>query len=297
MPTIRLWRRWRGFTLIELLVVIAIIAILIGLLLPAVQKVREAAARTQSTNNLKQMTLALHNANDTYQKMPPALGYYPNASFNGSQWGAPAQHATIQYFLLPFIEQAPLSNANNWAWSLDAGPNGWGSERQQVVKTYFAPGDPTVPATGQMSWGNWGASSYAANALVFNGPSQWGNGNANPPVARLGPWFSDGTSNTIAFMEKMAVCPNSAKGWAYENGSCGDQWSPCLMNGTYNITYPQFNVTSVNCSYQNPQGFGSYGLLVSMCDGSVRIVNSGVSNYSWSAALTPQGGEVFDSTW
>jgi prepilin-type N-terminal cleavage/methylation domain-containing protein len=294
MPTIRLWRRWRGFTLIELLVVIAIIAILIGLLLPAVQKVREAAARTQSTNNLKQMTLALHNANDTYQKMPPALGYYPSNGYNGNSWGSPAQHGTIHYFIMPFMEQQPLYNFVGWAWSTNWNNNGFMSH---AVKAYYAPGDPTVPPSGILSWGNYGATSYAANGQVFNGVGSWG-GNSYTAVARLGPWFSDGTSNTIAFMEHMAACPNSAISWGYDGGSCGDQWSPCLAGqGALNGPYPQFNVTGTNCSYNVPQGFGSYGLLVSMCDGSVRIVTTAVSNYSWNIALDPQDGQVFDSTW
>src|SRR5579871_2560235 len=100
--------RHSAFTLIELLVVIAIVAVLVGLLLPAVQKVREAAARAQDANNLKQLALALHSCNDVYHKLPPVYNNFPTTAGGN---GPPAGKGTLQYFLLPYLEQENLYNS------------------------------------------------------------------------------------------------------------------------------------------------------------------------------------------
>jgi prepilin-type N-terminal cleavage/methylation domain-containing protein len=308
--------RKRGFTLIELLVVIAIIAVLIGLLLPAVQKVREAAARMQCSNNLKQISLGTINCADTNQgKLLPSLGTYPNPPgfvYNGE--------GSTFFLLLPYIEQDNLyrlSLAPDWAnngalaYSEYGAGNGTavndesqhGLAPQSVIKTYVCPSDPTYQVGNVGPWQET-VGSYAVNGQVFVA-NRWSSSYGAFPSS-----IGDGTSNTIFFTEKEAQTLGSCPGNIYALGyNYWWDWGPTLGTSAVGaewgsqpvgagVFYPLFHPSPVGQACGNQPSTGhTGGIMVGMGDGSVRLVAQGVSPNTWWSAWTPAGGEVLGPDW
>jgi competence protein ComGC len=235
----------RGLTLFQLLLILAIIAILIGLLLPAVQKVREAAARTQCQNNLKQICLSIHNYASTYSNALPDLSGAPRQDVDGV---ASVHPQSILFTLLPFIEQDNLYKIgmvpNQKPDALSAAAPGeqvystWNQHIKDVaihqcafVKTYICPSDSSNSPTQTIGTSTWVGSSYAANLAVFGGVITQditaralpeGKGGLYPVYAakyNIGN-IPDGTSNTIFIAERFASATNAAGTtqscfWAY----------------------------------------------------------------------------------
>ena len=291
--------RKRGFTLIELLVVIAIIAILIGLLLPAVQKVREAAARMRCSNNLKQIGVGLHNYHSSFGKMPP-MSRYDGTRTGGNTAQAQGERGNLWIYLLPYIEQdniyklSPLQSPRNP--SIDDGATAPNSLGAKEIKTYLCPSDPTnQPAA---TWTNgWVVGNYVANHDAFHNPndggwmSAWDSGRTSYQ-ASLDATYRDGTSNTLGITEAYAKCGSTGTLWAHE--TVNPDWHAMFNDWQARGTASKFQVqpTQAACVANLPQQIHTGGINVLMLDGSVRSVSPSVATANWAAALTPQGGET-----
>lgn len=294
MPRLDFHRRWRGFTLIELLVVIAIIAVLIGLLVPAVQKVREAAARTQSTNNLKQMSLGLQNLASNFNgKLPPSWGYFPG---NSGGWDTNGNEGSVFFHILPYIEQDNMyrmatvgSQGGKVAYQLE-----WAGH-PRVVSMFMAPADPTIIGTEPQC-------SYRINELAFTSPPGDRSGWRGP---RLPASFSDGTSNTISFAEAYSQPQGGPNGpvstirWLAtmdhpdcpNGGRCNGPSFFAGVNPPISAQPPQ------TAPWDRPNAYSGSSIQVGMFDGSARPVSISISLTNWMRACHPSDGQVLSEDW
>jgi prepilin-type N-terminal cleavage/methylation domain-containing protein len=323
--------RRQAFTLIELLVVIAIIAILIALLVPAVQKIREAAGRAECTNNIKQLGLAVHDYAAAFKKVPPNWnwptewsGSYPpelNDAGNTAPDGCPGNWLV---HLMPYAEQTTLFQeiAKTERGSSLAAYQG--ITMGVVVHLFICPSDPTVPAGGvipstpsseDQGTVGYGVATYAANIQVLTKTPK--------PLDAAMP---NGASNTVLIAERYAGC--FANGitnneywpyWAYVQPTPGDEqaapgfgWPPAstLPPGTYSGGWPGAGIYSGNLTFQVApalldctnvvtQTSHAGAMQVGLGDGSVRSVEGTVGLITWRTACNDPDfiGQPLGSDW
>lgn len=244
--------RRHAFTVIELLVIIALILLLLAFLLPAVGKVRQAAGRTTSQNNLKQLGLAVHNYHDSFGKMPPGVGKANN------------QDGPVHFHILPFIEQAALyQQAQGASWK-----NG---TYRTVIPIYLDSADTSAPPN-HVYQGWLATTNYAGNWLVFHRGDK---GFQNIP---------DGTSNTLMFATRYQMCNGHPTGWGYPEVY---YWAPLF--GLYSTGKYQVGPAQQACDPALPQTIGGV-MNAGLCDGSVRAINNAVSPVTWRYLTDPADG-------
>jgi hypothetical protein len=279
MTSIRTAPKRRGFTRQDLLAVLVLVVVGGGLLVARAAGVRDAANRSQSFNNLKQIVIATQNCADEHQgKLPPGLaGYYP-----GNPGTANNGYGSCLFHLLPYLEQQPLyqstlHNVGNFqmygAWKASGG----------VVKLFLAPGDPSADGAPP------DRTSYLANALVFTW--QW---RSSFPAS-----IQDGVSQTIFFAEGYAQTVDRLDwgGKSYERAVVRRWWEAPVWRPYSSAVMFQAGPPPKAADANLPQGFDASGIQVAMGDATVRRVSADVSPATFYAACTPAGNEVLGNDW
>jgi len=326
-------KRRDAFTLIELLVVIAIIAVLVGLLLPAVQKVRAAAARMSCSNNIKQIVLATHNYASTYKNRLPfistTMNSVPAGSYNGS----------FHFSILPYIEQENMFKvavvslpATPWAVNVTGSTLVAGTP----LKIYQCPADTTMDEGFAVNDTRvWAATTYQANYLLFGYILS---GQADRTNYTIGD-IPTGASNTVAIVDSYAGLSKSSGStfsarWAwpgrgfgnnaanavpYSNGdgryTAAFAWAPQAPAGSApsvpsgsrpaygnSLLVPQFNTPATQTlapGGTRSQLYAIHGpvILVGLADGSVRSVEAAVTQNTWLTAITPATNFTLGPDW
>jgi len=254
-----------ALTLIELMVILAVLIFLLGFLLPILARVRTVNARAETTNNLRQIVIAIHNINDTHKRMPPTVGSFPDQGGNSM--------GTLHFFLLPYIEQTPLyQKAENFVWKNGA--------QSVSVPLFLAHEDKSGPPDNVYK--NWLATTnFPANYQVFK------LGGANIPQS-----FPDGTSNTIVFAQRYQMCKGHPCAWGYSNLY---YWAPMFAH--YSQSKFQAMPGQEACDPGLAQSLEPDGINVGLGDGSVRIVANNISPLTWWLACDPRDGHALGNDW